>query len=90
MNNIFLTYNPIIMSSSDASNTLLRLLKGEISISYCDKQVDWSSSSSPISIDRYSPSSYGSYSSYSSYNKTYSYCSSSMSRVTPNIGGRLN
>ena len=78
------------MSSSDTSNTLLRLLKGEISMSYCDKQVDWSSSSSPISIDRYSPSSYGSYTSYNKSYSSYSSYSSSMSRVTPNIGGRLN
>lgn len=75
------------MSSSETGSTLLRLLKGEISMSYCDKQVDWSSVSSPMSIDRYSPRSYGDYSSYNRNNNNYN---SSMSRVTPNIGGRLN
>jgi hypothetical protein len=75
------------MSSSKTDCTLLRMLKGEISISYCDKQVDWSSESSPMSIDRYSPRSYENY---SSYNRNNNNCYSSMSRVTPNIGGILN
>lgn len=59
-------------------------------MSYCDKLVDWSSSSSPMSIDRYSPKSYGGYSGHSGYSRSNNNYSSSMSRVTPNIGGRLN
>jgi hypothetical protein len=73
--------------SAKSDSTLLRLLKGEISMSYCDKQVDWSSSSSPMSIDSYTPKSYGTYNCHS---QSRNYYTTSISRVTPNVGGRLN
>lgn len=60
------------------------LLKGEKTVSYYDKKIDWNNSSSPMSIDKYNPSNYG------SFKPSYSHYNSSMGRVTPNIGGRLN